>query len=77
MTPLHILGETIRDLLLLVPLPFVRVLFVGSLVVVLLWVLRLPRSETTPAEGTGRWDENLKLPASAAILIQIALYALL
>ncbi len=77
MTPLHNFGESLRSLLLLVPLPFVRLLFVGSLVVVLFWVLRLPRSETTPAEGTGRWDENLKLPACAALLIQIAFYALL
>ena len=75
MTPLHAFGESVRQLLQTIPLGLVRLLFVGTLCVVLLWVLRLPRAETTPAEGTKRWDENLKLGASIALLIQIAIYA--
>ncbi len=66
-----------RQLLMAVPLTAVRVLFVASLVVVFVWVLRLPRSETTPPGGTTRWDENLKLGACLALALQIVIYALL
>ena len=75
MTPLHSFGEALRQLLQAIPLSIVRLLFVGTLVVVLLWVLRLPRSETTPAEGAIRWDENLKLGAGLALVIQILIYS--
>jgi hypothetical protein len=77
MTPLHQLGEFLRECLQFVPLPAVRLLFVGTLVVLLIWVLRLPRSETTPPDGVKRWDENLKLGATVALLIQILVYACL
>ncbi len=60
MTPLHTIGEFVRNLMLRIPLPAVRVLFVGLLVALLLWVLRLPREETVaPGEPT-RWYTNLK-----------------
>ena len=74
MTPLHQLGEFFRQGLQVVPLSAVRVLFVGTLVVLLIWVLRLPRSAATPVGGAKRWDENLKLGASLALLIQIVIY---
>ncbi|MEQ9408931.1 MAG: hypothetical protein RIK87_14435 [Fuerstiella sp.] len=77
MTPLHQLGEFLRESLDVVPLAAVRVLFVGTLVGLLIWVLRLPRSATTPADGPQRWDENLKVGASAAVLIQIVIYLFL
>lgn len=77
MTPLHHFGDTVRELLQSIPLPFVRALFVGSLVLVLVWILRLPRSAVTPHEGTRRWDENLKPAAALAVLIQIVIYLLL
>ena len=60
-----------------VPLGAVRLLFVASLTLLLVWVLRLPRSATTPPAGVKRWDENLKLGACAAIAIQLIIYALL
>lgn len=74
MTPLHHFGEALRQLLQAVPLSLVRCLFVGTLVIVLLWVMRLPRSETTPLQGATRWDENLKLGAGLALVIQILIY---
>ena len=75
MTLLHSFGEALRQLLQVIPLSWVRLLFVGTLVVVLLWVVRLPRSETTPAEGATRWDENLKFGAGLALIIQILIYS--
>ena len=74
MTPLHHIGEFLRQRLLLIPLSAVRILFVGTLIILLFWVLRLPRSATTPVGGAKRWDENLKLGASIALLIQIVIY---
>ena len=77
MTPLHQFGDAVRDLMLSIPLPAVRALFVLTLVAVLVWVLRLPASATTPPEGAKRWDENLKVGAAFALLLQIAVYLML
>ena len=77
MTPLHAFGNFLRELLQTVPLGWVRLLFVGSLGLVLLWVLRLPRAETTPATSSTRWDENLKLGAAIALVIQMLIYTFL
>ena len=77
MTVLHTMGGALRDLLSQVPMPGVRALFVALPIGLLIWVLRLPPEATTPPEGTGRWDENLKLWASIALLIQIAIYTLI
>ncbi|MCR9294068.1 MAG: hypothetical protein NXI32_15190 [bacterium] len=76
MSPLHQFGESIRNLLLSVPLPAVRALFVLTLVALLIWVLRLPESRTCPPGGARRWDENLKWTACLAILIQIIIYSI-
>lgn len=77
MTILHQIGDALRGLLLAVPLPWVRGLFVATLVVLFVWVMRLPKAETTPARGASRWDENLKLWAGLALAIQILIYSLL
>ena len=77
MTPLHAIGEAFRHLMIAVPIPVVRAIFLLLLVALLTWVLCLPKSVTTPA-GAGRtpqhWSENLKLWAAVAILFQIAIY---
>jgi hypothetical protein len=75
MTPLHEIGNFFRDLLLRVPLEVVRGLFLLLPVGLLVWVLLLPRSETTPPGRESRWDENLKLWAGVALLIQIVIYS--
>jgi hypothetical protein len=77
MTPLHHFGEALRNLMLTIPLPAVRGLFLLTLIVVLIWVLWLPTSAVTPPGGARRWDENLKVGASFALLLQIAIYTIL
>ena len=74
MTILHQIGLGLRQLFQLAPMPLVRGLFVGTLIAVLIWVLRLPAERTQPPGGARRWDENLKIGAAVALLIQIAIY---
>ena len=74
MTPIHQIGEAVRAAMLSIPLPLVRALFVATCVAVLVWVLRLPRSATTPPQGANRWDENLRITAAVAVVIQIVVY---
>ena len=75
MTPLHAIGNFFRDLFLKVPLEVVRGLFLLLPIALLVWVLFLPRSQTTPPDRESRWDENLKLWAGFALLIQILIYS--
>ena len=77
MTPLHYIGGFVRNLLLQVPLPMVRVLFLAVPILLLIWVLRLPREATTPPQSTGRTGENLKIGAAVALVIQIVIYSVL
>ena len=77
MTPLHYFGDYLRELLLLIPLSGARVLFVGSLIALWIWILLLPKKETQPEAGARRWDENLKLGASLALGVQVIIYLLL
>lgn len=76
MTPLHQVGQAIREALQAVPLWGVRLLFLVTLLTVLIWVLRLPQSEVTPPGGAKRWDENLKYGAAFALLIQLIVYSI-
>lgn len=77
MTPLHQFGEILRQTLQSLPLMLVRLLFVASLVALLIWVLRLPQTATSPPGGAKRWDENLKIGAAVALSIQILIYTML
>jgi hypothetical protein len=74
MSPLHRIGDLLRSALLGLPLGAVRALFVLSLTVLLVWVLRLPRGATSPHEAPTRPSENLKVWAALALAIQIAIY---
>ncbi len=81
-TPLHFIGDALRHALLVIPLPVVRVLFLALLAGVLVWVLTLPRSETTEPggdgqNGDGRGGANLKVGATIALVLQLAIYSLL
>lgn len=76
MTPLHTIGEMLRSLLLQIDLAYVRALFVAIPVVLLGWVLTLPRSEARPPTGPGRLSEDLRLWAALALAIQILIYSL-
>ena len=77
MTPLHSLGDWLRGVLLQIPLSAARALFVVTLLALLVWVLMLPRSQTSPGDERPRLSENLKIWASIALLIQIVIYLLL
>jgi hypothetical protein len=76
MTPLHQIGNALRELMLAVPLPAVRILFVLVPLLLLAWVLFLPGEHTRPPGRKGKAGENLKIWAALALLIQIAIYAL-
>ncbi len=77
MTFLHQFGDFVREQFLQIPLSAARLLFIALPVVLLIWVLSLPREATTPEDGKGSWDENLKLGASLALVLQILIYSLL
>lgn len=74
-TILHQIGEILRSTLQWIPLEVVRFLFLGLIATVLIIVLRLPKRETTPdILGTSRWDENLKIWAALALILQLLIY---
>ena len=74
MTPLHHIGETLRQALLQVPLSVVRLVFAAVFLALLVWVLALPKAHTTPARSDIKPGENLKLWAVLALGIQIVIY---
>ena len=74
MTPLHYIGEWLRESLALIPMPLVRLLFVIVPLAVLFWVVTLPAESTKPEESSVHWCENLKVWAVLALLIQAAIY---
>jgi hypothetical protein len=76
MTPLHHLGDFLREWFASIPLAVVRGIFIAVPVVLLIWVLLLPRHVTTPPGGPQRWDANLKIWAALALVIQIILYCI-
>ncbi|MDA0346911.1 MAG: hypothetical protein O3C43_06445 [Verrucomicrobia bacterium] len=78
MTPLHHIGDLFRNLVLLVPLWAARTIFVLTLLVVFIWVLRLSPERVSPNEIEERnWTNNLKLWAAIAIGLQIIIYLIL
>lgn len=77
MTPLHQVGDFLRELFARIPLPVVRGLFLAVPTVLLIWVLLLPRRMTTPDETSvpsAHWSNNLKLWAGLALVIQMVIY---
>lgn len=77
MTPLHHIGEALRQALLHVPLGFVRAFFVAMLVALALWVACLPRAQTTPDGARPKLSENLKVWTVVTLGIQVVIYLLL
>ncbi len=76
-TWIHVVGDGLREVLMQVPLGVARALLVFALLVLLGWVLRLPREETRPAEGEeGGLSGNLKIWAAVALGLQIVIYSL-
>ncbi|MEY4939446.1 MAG: hypothetical protein RIQ93_1181 [Verrucomicrobiota bacterium] len=77
MTPLHHIGEALRQALLHVPLGFVRALFVALLVGLAIWVACLPRAQTTPDGAKPKLSQNLKMWTAITLGIQVVIYLLL
>ncbi|MCB1119962.1 MAG: hypothetical protein KJT03_00315 [Verrucomicrobiae bacterium] len=78
MTPLHHIGNFLRELVLLIPLWAARGIFVAVLLVVFIWVLRLPKERTrSPGGNQAGLSGNLKFWAAVAIGIQILIYLIL
>lgn len=75
MTILHQIGEALRTALSQIPLWMVRGLFLVTLLVLLVWVIRLPRSAGREHAGSG-WSSDLRLWAAVALLIQIVIYSI-
>jgi hypothetical protein len=75
-TILHTVGDQLRELFASIPLPVVRWVFLAVPVLLLVWVLLLPRRAVTPPTGTGRWDENLRLWAAVTLIMQIIIYSI-
>lgn len=77
MTALHHFGEILRSLLIAIPLPVVRVLFLMLLIALFVWVLRLPASAVSTTDPSSGRRLNLRPWALLAVAIQIAIYAVL
>ncbi|MDX1970423.1 MAG: hypothetical protein SFV23_24855 [Planctomycetaceae bacterium] len=77
MNPLHDIGDALRGLFLAIPLSAVRVVFVAIPLVLMVWVLRLPSSQTTPTGREHRWDEDLRGWAWIALALQVLIYCVL
>jgi hypothetical protein len=77
MSPLHSVGQLLRELLAQIPLSVVRVVFVAIPLVLMIWVLRLPTERTTPADGRRSWDVDLRVWAWLALGVQVVIYCLL
>ena len=75
MNALHTIGQWVRDALAAIPLGVVRGAIVVALTLLLAWVVRLPKTETTDT-GRGERRVDLRFGAALALLIQIAIYAL-
>lgn len=77
MSPLHHLGDFLRELLLQIPLGLARALFILLMAGLLVWVLTLPRHQVAPPARKVRITENLKVWAATSLLIQIVIYSLM
>jgi hypothetical protein len=78
MTPLHWIGDLLRSVLIQIPMPVARALFIAVPGILLIWVLRLPARQTTnPSSKEQKLSNNLKLWASLALVIQVLIYTFL
>lgn len=76
MSPLHGVGDLLRSAFQMVPLGFVRMVFIAIPLLLMAWVLRLPSTQTTPPGREGRWDEDLRVWAWVALAAQVLIYCL-
>jgi hypothetical protein len=76
MTPLHQIGDWLRETLQHVPLSVARVVFLLIFAGLIAWTLSLPASQTQRPQTPARLSENLKIWAVLALLFQVMVYLL-
>lgn len=75
MTPLHHIGEFVRNLMIAIPMPVVRGLFALFFIALIIWVWRLPKERWAPQEGEPvSFGSNLRMWALLALCLQLAIY---
>lgn len=75
MTILHWIGDSLRSLLMQVPLSAARWLFVGLMLALMAWIVQLPSLQTTPPDRRSEWYEDLKIWAWLALMFQVVVYS--
>ncbi len=76
MTVLHEIGDQLRGAFLQIPLWGARGLFLALLLGLMIWVVQLPKTATTP-RAHSPWHEDLRFWAWLALLLQLLAYGLL
>lgn len=75
-TPLHWMGGLLRDNLGRIPLSVVKGVFVAVPLVLVVWVLWLPRERVADPFRSTRWYASLRLWACVVLLVQVGIYCL-
>lgn len=70
------IGDQLREVFLQIPLWIARGLFLGLLFALMVWVVQMPKSATTPKTDSP-WHEDLRVWAWLALVIQMFAYAML
>jgi hypothetical protein len=73
---LYWIGEQLRTAFLQIPLWVAKGLFLGVFFALMIWIVQLPKSATTPQPNSA-WHEDLRIWAWLALLIQLFVYAML
>jgi hypothetical protein len=73
------LAERLFALVVAVPLPVVRVFFLGILAVLAIWLLTLPAQRPLDESGqeTGGWSKDLRLYGLGLLALQSIFYIIL
>ena len=69
-------GEHLRTLFLQIPLWIARGLFLGVFFMLMVWIVQMPKSATTP-RADSPWHEDLRIWAWLALIVQMLVYSLL
>lgn len=76
MSPVHFIGEQLRSVFLMIPMWFVKGLFIAVPLTLMIWVVRLPTARAVPPGTTHRWDEDLRIWAWLALALQVLVYCI-
>lgn len=76
MTPLHHLGDFLRNLLLQIPLGLVKIIFIAVPLLLLIWVMRRPRDQSADPSQSDK-PVDLRPWAALALGFQVLIYLFL